>query len=179
MKWASNATCSHLVNYLSNHKISIAGLSQHVGLSLAAEALIHHSGLNSVSSSSSATVLDRWPDCVKKSYSEFVATMSLRSHYMGEIGGMTTIRENTDDIINSLLAKFKLTCDMKDVEAHTDCVYKITAMLISTRNYDRQLIYALAWAPVNFFSHETVDSVISCWKWILSARPDLELQVCI
>lgn len=177
MKWAPNATRSHLVDYLSNHENSVSGLSQHVGLSLAAEALIQHSGLNSTASPLSATVLDRWPNCVKKSYSEFIATMSLRSHYMGEIAGMTTARDNTDDVINSLLTNFKLSCDNRDVEAHTDCAYKLTAMLISTRKYDRQLIHALAWAPINFFSHKTIDCIISCWKWGLSARSDLELQV--
>lgn len=177
MKWAPNTTRSHLEDYLSNHQHCISGLIQHSGLSLAAESIIRYSGVNSISSSISTTTLDRWPNCVKNICSEFVATMSLRSHYIGEVDGMISIGQDPEEIINNLLAKFNVTCQEKDVTGHRDCAYKIAAMLIATRDSDRRLIHSLAWAPVYFFSHETIDCIISCWKWSLSARPDLELQV--
>lgn len=177
MKWAPNTTRSHLEDYLSSHKHCTYGVKQHSGLSLAAESIIRYSGLNPISSPISSVTLDRWPSCVKNICSEFIASMSLRSHYIGEIDGMVGIRHDLKDLIDDLLIKFELSCKEKDVKSHTDCAFKFAAMLIATRDSDRRLIHALSWAPVYFFSHETIDSIISCWKWSFSARPDLELVV--
>ncbi|RWS14888.1 phosphatidylinositol 4 kinase-like protein [Dinothrombium tinctorium] len=174
MKWAPHTTRSVLENYLSSNENAILGLSQHSGVSLAIESVIQYSGLNSLSSPLSSSTLDRWPTCVKNNCSEFISSMNLRSYYIGEISGALNFQES--DQVEKLLESFWQSCKDKNVKLHIDCVYKISAILIVMTKWDRELIHTLCWAPINFFSHETIESVISCWNWILAARSDLELQ---
>jgi phosphatidylinositol 4-kinase len=109
MKWAPSSTKSLLQNYLCNQEQSLLGLSQHSGFSLAIESVIHYSGLNSISLPLSSSTLDKWPICVKNSSSEFIASMNLRSQYIGEITGLLSI-QNEENHIKDLLSKFESTC---------------------------------------------------------------------
>lgn len=151
---------------------------------MAIESIIHYAGSNSASSPLPVTTLDRWPSCVKNNCSESVASMNVRSHYMGEIVGMLNLRSRfgkekasaKEDLTAELLRQLKLSCAERDVPSHHECIYRISALLIANPGWDRQLIHAVAWAPVEFFSDETINSVISCWRWVLAARVDLDLQ---
>ncbi|KAG1666136.1 Phosphatidylinositol 4-kinase alpha [Nymphon striatum] len=84
MKWAPNATQAHLEQYLSNHNRSGWDLSQHSGLSLAAESAIQFTGLNSLCSSLPISTLEKRPQCTKTDTSRFVTLMCLRNRYFGE-----------------------------------------------------------------------------------------------
>jgi hypothetical protein len=87
---------------------------------------------------------------------------------------------DVDLFVQSLLERFDYSCKQKDINLHKDTVYKISAFLIvNTFNekYDRKLLRSLCWAPLHLFHEDTIDSVIDCWKWVLSAKPEIELQV--
>lgn len=45
------------------------------------------------------------------------------------------------------------------------------------KDVNRQLLHALCWSPVELFTEEAMRSAITCWQWLLAARPDMELQV--
>lgn len=185
MKWAPHATRSHLEEYLSSHENALQGIRQHSGLSLAIESIIRCAGSNAASSPLGVITLDRWPACVKNNSSCSVASIYTRSHYMGEVAGMLSVRIGMDGsphkaqekLVVSLLAQLKASCHARDVLAHQECVSRISALLIVSPGWDRQLVHAVAWAPVEFFSEETIESVVACWRWILSARSDLEFQM--
>ena len=49
MRWAPNATRSHLINYLLTLDNSSRGLTQHSGLSLATESVLNYAGYNRTS----------------------------------------------------------------------------------------------------------------------------------
>ena len=42
--------------------------------------------------------------------------------------------------------------------------------------YCRKLVHAVAWAPVELFTEESMKTAVECWQWLVSVRPDLELQ---
>lgn len=112
--------------------------------------------------------------------------MSLRSRYAGEVEGMLNMTsilsgkvENSREILaDKLIEQLKESSKSQDCDLHQDSVYRTTALLIATPGLNRKLVHALCWAPVYLFSELTTGTVISCWKWLLAARPDIELQVC-
>ena len=183
VKWAPDITRSHLQEYLSNNKHSLFGMSQHSGLALAVESVVLFAKLNSISSSLSTTTLEKWPSCVKNDCSEFITSMSLRSRFFGEVEGMLNInsqsnhQENYNHLSKQFVVQYKESIQKCDVVFHQETVYRITALIIATPSINRELIHVLCWAAVDFFSEETIESVISCWKWLLAARQDLELLV--
>ena len=46
MRWAPNATRSHLIEYLLTREHTSKGLYQHSGLALATESVLNHAGYN-------------------------------------------------------------------------------------------------------------------------------------
>lgn len=184
VRWAPDATRSHLEDYLSSHVNALIGLRQHSGLALAIEAITQCPGSNITTSALSSFTLDRWPSCVKNNSSELVASISLRSHYMGEVVGMLSLRshfeKDTAAARSELVTEF-LDClkknSHKDMNMFQDSVYRITALLIASSELDRRLLNAIAFAPLDCFTFEAMEAVVCCWKWVLSARPDLEVQL--
>ncbi|KAI1292021.1 Phosphatidylinositol 4-kinase alpha [Halotydeus destructor] len=185
VKWAPNSTRSHLENYLSSHENAFLGMRQHSGVALAIESIIQCAGANVASLPLSIATLDRWPSCVKNNCSEVVASMNVRSHYVGEVIGMLNARAQSEKdlgVVQYQLAA-ELLNDLKnasvhgDIDNHRDCLFRVAALLITTPGLNRELVHAISWAPVEFFSDKTIDCVVSCWKWILTARVDLEFQL--
>jgi phosphatidylinositol 4-kinase len=57
-----------------------------------------------------------------------------------------------------------------------DAVWKLTASLILMKpSMDERQLFTLTRAPVKLFQADAMQTIVECWNWLLSARPDLEL----
>lgn len=182
VKWAPNITRSHLQEYMTNSRTALDDFGQHSGLTLAVHSIANCSAPNEKITLPTTTMMvqaGKIPFFVRNKCSEFISTTSIRTYYLGEISGMlaqTVQQKSKKDIINKLIAEFQQSCNIGDVYLHEECIYRITAMIILSPECDLHLFHLLCWAPVYLFSHKTIYSIISSWKWLLSARSDLELM---
>uniref|UniRef100_A0A2C9JIA0 1-phosphatidylinositol 4-kinase n=1 Tax=Biomphalaria glabrata TaxID=6526 RepID=A0A2C9JIA0_BIOGL len=86
MKWAPNAVRSHLIEYVLQMDMEAKGLLQHSGLAMATETVLNYAGYKGgVNTMSGANSLDRRPSCVHSESSNFMANLSIRSRYLGEV----------------------------------------------------------------------------------------------
>nr|XP_006818688.1 PREDICTED: phosphatidylinositol 4-kinase alpha-like [Saccoglossus kowalevskii] len=176
VKWAPNPTRSHLQQYLVERENSSDGSFQHSGLALATESALQFAGYNKSVSGSS---LDKRPGCVKNNSSSFVSVVSLRSRYTGEVTGMKAIYENSDMPLNLaviLIKQLQKACNAGSEEDLAHSLFRVCALLISSKGLNRQLLHHLCWAPIRVFTASTLDTAVACWEWLLAARHDLELQ---
>ncbi|CAM1325927.1 PI4KA (predicted) [Pycnogonum litorale] len=182
MKWAPKATEAHIEEYLNNPITSNRGLQQHTGLSLATESVLQFTGLNVLSAPLHTSTLEKRPRCVTTNTSHFISNMCLRSRYAGEISGMLLACENNQQKSNlskRLCNYLKTSCRDRDEDSFKSYLFRITAMLISSKGNaetDRTLLKALCWSHIQLFTVEVMEITVACWEWLLAARPDLELQ---
>lgn len=164
---------------MTTSRTSLDAFRQHSGLTLAVQAIINCAAPNEKISVSVLTHTDKLPFFVRNKCSEIISTTSIRTYYLGEVSGMLSLCDATqakNQIIEKLIKDFQKSCDIPDVSLHEETIYRITAMIILSPECDLHLFHLLCWAPVYLFSHKTIYCVISSWKWLLSARSDLELM---
>ncbi|XP_053375288.1 phosphatidylinositol 4-kinase alpha-like [Mercenaria mercenaria] len=170
MKWAPQTTRSHLTEYLLEMENTSQGLFQHSGLALATESVLNYAGYNRSAAALGSSTLERRPKCVTTDSSSFMANLSLRSRFMGEISGMRSICSD-DELVKLLCDRLEKACQDTDVEQCKQAMFRVSSLLICMEDINKVLLHALCWTPVKHFTKMTMKAAVACWEWLLAAKP--------
>lgn len=170
MKWAPRSTRSHLQEY--PNQVPTSSLTQHSGLALAFDSILHSWITNATVMTSS-----KRPHCLNSDTSRFVSVLCLRSKYAGEISGLLSVLEDDDKtgLADRLVKEVFDACKEKSDAKHRGALWRATAYLILCSGVNRKLLHAVSTSQIELFTKSAMETSVECWQWVLTARQDLEL----
>ncbi|KAK2176702.1 hypothetical protein NP493_644g02033 [Ridgeia piscesae] len=178
MRWAPSTTRSHIMQYLLQMDTMQGGLHRHhSGLAIATESVLNYAGFSRQSNAAGGITLDHTSRYDNIDSSSFMASLSMRSRYLGEVEGMKVVFSSGQDSLASLLVR-QLTqaAENRDDNKFKQAMFRVTALLISTQGVNRQLLHSLCWAPIQYFVAGSLEAAVRCWEWLLAARSDVSAQ---
>ncbi len=116
--------------------------------------------------------------------SRFQLSMINRQYFTSAVAGILSATNlKKKELLNRFCEEVDLAasnawknCGKKEMKQFDDSVWKLTASLILMKpNVDEHQLFTLTRAPIKFFKAEAMSTIVECWNWLLSARPDLEL----
>ncbi|XP_012059018.1 PREDICTED: phosphatidylinositol 4-kinase alpha [Atta cephalotes] len=187
MKWAPQATKSHLQEYIN--QIPSSGMRNHSGLSLAIDSVLEFvdTAIPTIVPANTNS-LDKRPRGPKGASSWLLSMMSTRSWHAGEVAGMLalartespiaemTLEECRDKVVERLIEAVRRACQDRDDTTHRGALWRATALLISMPGIHRRLLHTVACSQIELFTTAAMTTAVECWQWILTVRPDLKLR---
>ena len=191
VEWAPDTVQSHLQEYINT--VTKESFATHAGVSLATECIQSFSRLNDMSIGMASS--GNRPFCVTTDTSRIQLSMSNRQSYTSKVSAMlslcTTFKARRD-----LIERFVKEMDMaasgatamfdhgdvatgqSELKLFHDALWKITSCIIIMKpSVDVFLLFNLTRAPLKLFRGEAMKTVVECWNWLLTARPDLEMDL--
>ncbi|CAH1390658.1 unnamed protein product [Nezara viridula] len=165
MKWAPNATRSHLQDYL-NEMVNSGQWDNET------ETIFSNKRVNIQSAVLNSTLEKRGG---AQSAPLFVCSVSKRAKFTGQVSGMLYGPVSIDAIADKLIADIWTACRSKDNIAHHDTLWRATALLTSILGTPRKLLHVVAWSQVELFTAEAMSTAVQCWQWLITSRPSIEL----
>lgn len=199
VQWAPDTVQSHLQEYINT--VTSKSFATHHGVSLATECiqgLARNSAISGLTGSVGMTNLTATPSGPRigggpaADGSRIMLSMSNRQSYTSQVQALLHLYPSTEkrsilikDIVAALDKAAKGVKDAgsrKEEESQLRCfhdaLWKMTACLILMRpSVDSSMLFNLARAPLKLFRGEAMKTVIECWHWFLTARPDLEMEL--
>lgn len=169
MKWSPIWTKSHFLEYVK--KINI---ENHAGVSLGIECILQY---GTGETQTTTTLTDNQPK-FKLNSSKLLSKLYIRAKYNGEIASMVDEYgpAHMNNLINNVLAKVKEACHAKSDKMHQDALWKATALLIALPESNRKLLHCIASSQLDLFTEEAMNTAVSCWQWLITAKPHLEIR---
>ncbi|KAL1122935.1 hypothetical protein AAG570_003260 [Ranatra chinensis] len=166
MKWAPNATRSHLQEYL-NQMVNCDQWDQTV------ETLISNKRVNIQTARRGGTMSGN--GCAGGSAPLFVCSVSKRAKFCGQVTGLLSGPQTEETITTKLIDDIWTACRLKDNAMHHDTLWRATAMLATATDTPRKLLHIVAWSQVELFTAEAMTTAVQCWQWLITSRPSIEL----
>uniref|UniRef100_A0A1I8FKW8 HAUS6_N domain-containing protein n=1 Tax=Macrostomum lignano TaxID=282301 RepID=A0A1I8FKW8_9PLAT len=161
--WCPGLVRSHLVHYLlDNQSVAEAIRGQHCGLSYAAEQILGAGRPNQETS--------ELPRCISRDMSNCVAVLQLRARCLGAVDGMRSLTDLPQ--LQSLL-----TDQLLSSPDHNQLPVPPLRLIVHPDTPDkcvRPLLHdPVCWAGLRQFNSDVLDAAVSCWLWVITAKPHL------
>ena len=85
--------------------------------------------------------------------------------------------DNPIDRVKIILLVCGRDISLADIQKFSPALFRVTALLITSRGMNRKLLHDICWSAVQLFSEASMQSTIACWEWLLAARTDLSDSV--
>ena len=152
VKWSPATIRSDIHEYVK--KIPLHQSHSHSGLTLAMECILQ----NPVTATSPTNSLN--DDSLMKSRSKsldadestFLILLNLRTVYSNQISGMLLSYDSYENLVLRLTEDLQLFVDRKSESDLQNAIWKITALLISSDQFQRKLLHSIVWTATQLFT---------------------------
>ncbi|XP_040569252.1 phosphatidylinositol 4-kinase alpha isoform X2 [Lepeophtheirus salmonis] len=187
MEWAPGTVQSHLQEYINT--VTQINYYNHAGVSLASECIQNLSSGLERSGTLRSTGLTQI-NSGKIDASLFLSAMTKRLSNTSSVSALLYDKSGVKryNVIKSFFEELKEGASLasgldsssdsieKGKKQFHNAMWKMTASLILIKPaIDDGLLFEITRAPLKLFEEESMKTVVECWNWLLSARPDMEM----